>query len=101
MGDRNSELFESIKQNPDDVSSIEALESGLTEAADWPGLVELYAHLGQNASESVKQSAYLRKAALIEESRLENPVRAIEFLHGSLGGDDDVPPTCSDVGLAS
>ena len=89
MGDRNSELFESIKQNPDDASSIEALESGLTEAADWSGLVELYAHLGENASQSADQAAYLRKAAAIEEVRLENPVRAIEFLHGSLGGDDD------------
>ena len=87
MGDRNSELFESIKQNPDDASSIEALESGLTEA-DW-----------SVSSSSMRISERMRVSQPISPhicARLQSSRKfdwKIPFVPSSfwdsLGGDDD------------
>ena len=89
MSDRSSELFDSIKQNPNDEAAIESLELDLTESSDWSGLVDLYVHLGQHSSDPTKQSQFMRKAAKLAEVEFDDAVRAVEFLNSSLDGDDD------------
>ena len=88
MNERIRELFEAVKQDPSNPVAIQDLEAAFHDAEDWPGLLDLYLFLADHAQNGVSKSEFFRQAALVAEVQLDDAVRAVEFLHESLGGDE-------------
>ena len=55
MSERIRELFEAVKSDPADFSSIQELDESLRDEADWPALLDLYLYLADHAVEPAEQ----------------------------------------------
>ena len=84
MNERIRELFEAVKQDQVTPSRFKTWKQ-LSDAEDWPGLLDLYLFLADHAQDGVSKSEFFRQAALVAEVQLDDAVRAVEFLHESLG----------------